>query len=49
MLSDADIKELVPIIGHRAKLSTQIKLLNQIMSQAFTINLSDGNQVSILV
>ncbi|XP_063891756.1 uncharacterized protein LOC135117185 [Helicoverpa armigera] len=35
MLSEADLKDLVPIIGHRAKLTTQIKLLTNIMSNAF--------------
>ncbi|KAJ2937303.1 hypothetical protein O0L34_g19252 [Tuta absoluta] len=35
MLSEADLKYLVPIIGHRAKLATQIKLLTNIMSNAF--------------
>ncbi|CAH1646256.1 unnamed protein product [Spodoptera littoralis] len=35
MLSEVDLKDLVPIIGHRAKLTTQIKLLTNIMSNAF--------------
>ncbi|XP_022814344.1 uncharacterized protein LOC111362341 isoform X2 [Spodoptera litura] len=35
MLSEADLKDLVPIIGHQAKLTTQIKLLTNIMSNAF--------------
>lgn len=32
MLSESDLKELVPIIGHRAKLSAQIKMLKSITS-----------------
>ncbi|XP_053607240.1 uncharacterized protein LOC128673433 isoform X3 [Plodia interpunctella] len=32
MLSENDIKELIPVIGHRAKLTTQLKLLQEITS-----------------
>lgn len=41
MLSEADLKELVPIIGHRAKLTAQIKLLTNIMSNAFENTVSN--------
>lgn len=42
ILSTEDLKELVPVIGHRAKLTTQIAMLRDIVTDAF----SDKSTVS---
>ncbi|KAL4719141.1 hypothetical protein ACJJTC_006173 [Scirpophaga incertulas] len=47
MLSENDVKELIPIIGHRAKLNSQIKMMKSItvLSQdAITLELLSNNQ-----
>ncbi|XP_048004292.1 uncharacterized protein LOC125240442 [Leguminivora glycinivorella] len=36
LLSGEDLKELVPVIGHRAKLITQIAILKDIITDAFS-------------